>query len=127
LTRDAATGRYDPPMRPPCGGPRLAAARDVLLAVLVAWFQIRGTQLVGPPAQLPRLADHAGLGYAILATGGLVFAGRRRWPTAVLVLVAAGNAGYHLARYPDGPSWVALFVALFTVTAAGDGHRAWRP
>jgi signal transduction histidine kinase len=97
----------------------------VLLALLVAWLQVRGTQLVGPPAQLPRLANHAGLGYAILAATGLILAVRRRWPVPVLALVAAGNAGYYLAHYPDGPSWVALFVALYTVTAAGDDHRAW--
>jgi signal transduction histidine kinase len=101
--------------------------QDVLLAVFVAAFQLRGTRLVGAGQELARpLADPAWLGYLLLAAGGLVLAVRRRWPVAVFAVTAAASLAYYAAGYPDGPGWVGLFVAAYTVAAQGDGHRSVR-
>jgi signal transduction histidine kinase len=101
-------------------------AQDALLAMFVTYFQIRGTQLVAPEPELPRLDQPAYLGYALLALSGLALLVRRRWPMPVFIAVAAINAGYYAAGYPDGPGWVALFVALYTLTATGDGEQSLR-
>jgi hypothetical protein len=67
--------------------------QDVLLAVFVAAFQLRGTRLVGAGQELARpLADPAWLGYLLLAAGGLVLAVRRRWPVAVFAVTAAASS-----------------------------------
>ncbi|MFR9779958.1 sensor histidine kinase [Micromonospora sp. MS34] len=104
-------------LRPPAWVP------DIGLALLVAWFQVRGTQLVGLPAQTAMLDRPGHLGYVLLAGSGLVLAGRRRWPVAVFAAVAATNAIYYLAHYADGPSWTALFVAAYTLTAQAEHSR----
>ena len=101
------------------------AVQDAALAVFVTLFQIRGTVLVTPGQDPVRpLADPGYLGYALLAVSGLALLARRQRPVAVFVAVAAVSAVYYAAGYPDGPGWVALFVALYTVTAQGDGHRS---
>jgi signal transduction histidine kinase len=101
-----------------------AAVREATLAVAVAAFQVRGTVLVTPAQDGVRpLAEPGWAGYLLLVAGGLVLLGRRRHPAAVLGAEAAISAGYYLAGYPDGPGWVGLFVALYTVTAQGDGRR----
>jgi signal transduction histidine kinase len=51
---------------------------------------------------------------------------RRRFPIAVFVVTAAVSVAYYSAGFPDGPGWVALFVALYTLTAQGDGTRSLR-
>jgi signal transduction histidine kinase len=101
--------------------------QDVLLAVFVALFQLRGTRLVGADQELARpLADPFWLGYVLLAGSGLVLAARRRWPVAVFAATAAASLAYYAAGYPDGPGWVGLFVAAYTLVALGDGRRSIR-
>jgi signal transduction histidine kinase len=102
-------------------------AQDIALAVFVALMQIQGTQRVAADQELANLDPvgswaHAGL----LLVSGLVLAVRRRWPTAVFGIVAAASVVYYSAGYPDGPGWVGLFVALYTLTAYGDGRRSLR-
>jgi signal transduction histidine kinase len=101
-------------------------AQDALLAVFVTYFQIRGTRLVAVEQELPRLDRPAHLGYVLLTASGLTLLFRRRWPVPVFLAVGAANAVYYVGGYPDGPSWVALFVALYTLTAQGDGERSLR-
>jgi signal transduction histidine kinase len=99
--------------------------QDVLLAIFVAAFQLRGTRLVGAAQPLARpLADPYWLGYGLLAGSGLVLVLRRRWPVATFAATAAASLVYYAAGYPDGPGWVGLFVAAYTVAAQGDGHRS---
>src|SRR6266508_4241800 len=102
-----------------------AQAQDALLAVFVTFFQIRGTILVAPGEEaFSPLADPFYLGYLLLAGSGLVLLVRRRWPIAVFATVAAVSVLYYAAGYPDGPGWVGLFVAAYTLTAQGDGDRS---
>jgi signal transduction histidine kinase len=99
--------------------------QDGMLAVFVTLFQILGTQraaLNQPEAQ--PLADPNDLGYLLLIVSGLVLVVRRRWPVAVFATTVACSVVYYTAGYPDGPGWVGLFVAIYTVTALGDGHRS---
>jgi signal transduction histidine kinase len=99
--------------------------QDVLLAVFVAAFQLRGTRLIGASQELARpLADPYWLGYLLLAGSGLVLVLRRRWPVATFAATAAASLVYYAAGYPDGPGWVGLFVAAYTVAAQGDGYRS---
>jgi signal transduction histidine kinase len=101
--------------------------QDVLLAVFITLFQILGTLRAGgnQPEARP-LTDPADLGYLLLAVSGLVLVGRRRWPVAVFATTVACSVAYYAAGYPDGPGWVGLFVAIYTVAALGDGRRSLR-
>jgi signal transduction histidine kinase len=102
-----------------------AQVQDTLLAVFVAWFQIEGTHLVQVDQQARPLTQPAYLGYLLLIVSGLVLLVRRRWPVAVFATVVAVSLVYYAAGYPDGPGWLGLFVATYTLTAAhGDGHRS---
>ena len=99
--------------------------QDGLLAVFVAWFQVQGTRMVGVDQELARpLSEPAYLGYLLLTVSGLVLFVRRRWPVAVFVTTVACSVVYYTAHYPDGPGWVGLFVAIYTVMEQGDGHRS---
>ena len=99
--------------------------QDSLLAVFVAWFQVQGTRMVAMDQELARpLAEPANLGYLLLTVSGLVLVVRRRWPVAVFATTVACSVIYYTAGYPDGPGWVGLFVAIYTVAALGDGHRS---
>lgn len=119
------TGGYDGDMSLIANRLRLSAqVQDAVLAVLVALFQILAIRRVADGQEIARLADPAYLGYALLAVSGLVLVARRRWPVAVLVTTAAASIAYYSAGYPDGPGWVGLFVAMYTVTAQGDGRRS---
>ena len=104
-----------------------AWAQDGLLALLVATIQVWGTisrTEAEPETVLRPLADVGHLGYGLLAVSGLALAVRRRHPTAVFAVTALISSGYYLLDFPDGPGWLALFVALYTLTARGDGRRS---
>jgi signal transduction histidine kinase len=113
-------------MRPMATRLRLPTpVQDAVLAIFVALFQLRGTRLVGADQELARpLADPAWLGYLLLTGSGLVLLVRRRWPVGVFAATSATSLAYYALGYPDGPGWVGLFVAAYTVTAQGDGHRS---
>lgn len=96
--------------------------QDFLLAGFVVLFQIRGTRLVATGHGVARLAEPYFLGYLLLTVSGLALLARRRLPAAMFTVVAAGSVVYYTAGYPDGPGWIALFVAIYTLTAYGDGQ-----
>jgi signal transduction histidine kinase len=119
-------GGYDVGMAPIATRLRLPVqVQDAMLAVFVTLFQILGTMRAAgnQPAARP-LADPDWLGYVLLTVAGLVLVVRRRWPVAVFATTVACSVVYYTAGYPDGPGWVGLFVAIYTVTALGDGHRS---
>jgi signal transduction histidine kinase len=99
--------------------------QDIVLAVSVALFQLLGTSRAAgnqPGARL--LGDPDGLGYLLLTAAGLALLVRRRWPVAVFLTTMAISLVYYAAGYPDGPASIGLFVAIYTLTAQGDGRRS---
>ncbi|WP_141578914.1 sensor histidine kinase [Actinomadura sp. WMMA1423] len=102
-----------------------AAAHDTLLALFVTVMQVQGTvaRVAAEGATRPP-ADLEGLGYALLAVSGLVLAVRRRWPVPVFAATALASLVYYGLDFPDGPGWLGLFVALYTLAAYGDGRRS---
>jgi signal transduction histidine kinase len=103
-----------------------ALAQDVLLALFIAVMQVQGT---GTAAKTPEvvsrpLTDFGHLGYVLLIVSGLVLAVRRRWPVPVFVTAALVSLVYYSLDFPDGPGWLGLFVALYTLTAYGDSRRS---
>ncbi|WP_199516778.1 sensor histidine kinase [Nucisporomicrobium flavum] len=109
------------PYRPP------AWAQDVLLALFVTVMQVQGTvsRTHGDPESVQRpLTDLGNLGYLLLIAGGAVVAVRRHRPVAVFAVAALSSLIYYALDFPDGPGWLGLFVALYTVTALGDGRRS---
>ena len=104
-----------------------AWVQDGLLALVVAAMQVQGTVArtrTEPSAVLRPLEDLGHLGLALLAASGLVLAVRRRWPVGVFVVTALCSLTYYLLDFPDGPGWVGLFVATYTLTFLGDGRRS---
>ncbi|MDG6102991.1 sensor histidine kinase [Dactylosporangium aurantiacum] len=101
-----------------------ALVQDVLLAVAVAAMQVQGT-LAKPVDVGSRPPDDLGhLGTALLLGSGLVLVARRRWPLPVFAAAALASLAYYAAGFTDGPGWIGLFVALYTLTAYGDGRRS---
>jgi signal transduction histidine kinase len=103
-----------------------ALAQDVLLALFVTVLQIQGTVTREHQEVVRPLTDLGNLGYVLLILSGLVVAGRRRWPVPVFVTAAVASFVYYGLDFPDGPTWLGLFVALYTLTAYGDGRRSVR-
>ncbi|MGV9770587.1 sensor histidine kinase [Streptosporangium sp. NPDC003464] len=100
-------------------------AQDVLLALFVTVMQVQGTIVrnTGEMVQRP-LTDLGNLGYVLLIVSGVVVAVRRRWPVPVFVTAALASLVYYGLDFPDGPGWLGLFVALYTLAAYGDGRRS---
>jgi signal transduction histidine kinase len=98
-------------------------AQDVLLALFITVMQVQGT-LTREPAEVAsrHLTDLGYLGYVLLIVSGLVVAVRRRWPVPVFVTAALASLVYYSFDFPDGPGWLGLFIALYTLTAYGDGR-----
>ena len=66
------------------------------------------------------------LGLALLVAGPVALLGRRRWPLATLLVVAAVTVLFYALGYPFGPAWLALIVAFWTaVTGGGQRLAAW--
>lgn len=104
-----------------------AWAQDVLLALFITVMQVQGTVIrnAGEPEAVLRPLDDLGyLGYILLVVGGAVVAVRRRWPVAVFATTALASLAYYALDFPDGPGWLGLFVAIYTLTAQGDGRRS---
>ncbi|MEV4139327.1 histidine kinase [Dactylosporangium sp. NPDC049742] len=99
-------------------------AQDVLLGLVVAVMQVQGNAAKPPEGASRPLTDLGNLGYVLLAVSGLVLVARRRWPASVFSTTALASLAYYTIGFPDGPGWIALFVALYTLTAYGDGRRS---
>ncbi len=100
-------------------------AQDVSLALFITVMQVQGTIVrnAGEVVQRP-LTDLGNLGYVLLIVSGVVVAVRRRWPVPVFVTAALASLVYYGLDFPDGPGWLGLFVALYTLAAYGDGRRS---
>src|SRR5262245_31446537 len=100
---------------------------DVVLALFVTAMQVQGTYVLvadgGAGASRP-LTDFGNLGYVLLVVSGLVVAFRRKWPVPVFAVTAIASLMYYGLGFRDGPGWLGLFVALYTLAAYGDGRRS---
>lgn len=109
-----------------------ALAQDVLLALFVTVMQVQGVESTAASkaaasgaAEWSRpLTDLGSLGYLLLIVSGVALAVRRRWPVPVFLTAALTSLVYYTLDFPDGPGWLGLFVALYTLTAHGDGSRS---
>jgi signal transduction histidine kinase len=104
-----------------------ALVQDVLLALFVTVMQVQGVEATAAAedaATSRPLTDLGGLGYLLLIVSGLALVVRRRWPVPVFLTAALASLVYFTLDFPDGPVWLGLFVALYTVTAYGDGRRS---
>ncbi|MEV3982735.1 sensor histidine kinase [Nonomuraea sp. NPDC049758] len=100
-------------------------AQEALLALLITVMQVQGTIVRNADEVVQRpLADLGHLGYVLLIVSGVVIAFRRRWPVPVFVTTALTSLVYYGLDFPDGPSALALVVALYTLAAFGDGRRS---
>jgi signal transduction histidine kinase len=99
-------------------------AQDVLLALVVAVMQVQGSLAKPSDIGARPLADPGYLGYLLVLVSGLVLAVRRRWPVPVFLASALISVVYYALDFSDGPVWIGLFVALYTLTAYGDGRRS---
>lgn len=101
--------------------------QDVLLAAFITVMQVQGTVVRNagqPEAVLRPLSDLGALGYLLLIVPGVALIARRWQPVPVFAVTALASAVYYLLDFPDGPGWLALFVAIYTLTAHGDGRRS---
>jgi signal transduction histidine kinase len=99
-------------------------AQDALLGLAVAVMQVQGVLAKPADAVVRPLTDFGYLGFLLLMVSGLVLAVRRRWPVPVFVAAALASLTYFTLGFSDGPGWIGLFVALYTLTAYGDGRRS---
>ncbi|MFD7847088.1 sensor histidine kinase, partial [Nocardia sp. NPDC059764] len=99
--------------------------QDLALTLFITVMQVQGTVVrnIGEVGARP-LTDLGFLGYALLIVSGVAIVARRRWPAAVFVTTAIASIVYYGCGFPDGPTWLALFVALYTLAATGDGLRS---
>jgi signal transduction histidine kinase len=99
---------------------------DVLLALGVGLAQVAGAALsarVGLSAAGWRPLD--GWAYALLAVGPAALLVRRRWPSRVLAVALACGLVYAARTYPEGPSSLAVYPALWTVALTRPRRTAW--
>src|SRR5262249_42080617 len=96
---------------------------DILPALIIGVIQVVGTTFAGHH-QTGRTSLDA-LGYLPLSLGPLALVFRRRWPVQVLGFAIAVTLTYTLLRYPNGPIWLVLILALFTVMIRGYRLAAW--
>jgi signal transduction histidine kinase len=101
-------------------------AQDALLAVFVTFLQVQGVRSAAEGSEVAArpLSDFAPLAYVLLVVSGFALVARRRWPVPVFVAIALSSLVYYALDYSDGPTWIALFIALYTLTAYGDGRRS---
>jgi len=114
----------EPPERAaPARGRALAV--DVLVAVGVGLVQVLGcwaSEGIGRSAGWRPLDAWA---YLLLAVGPAALLLRRRWPLGVLAVTLAAGIAYAVRTYPEGPSSLAVYPALWTVALTQPRRLAW--
>ncbi len=99
-------------------------AQDALLGLLVAVMQVQGTLAKPSDVGARPLTGFGYLGFTLLTVSGLVLAVRRSRPVPVFITTALASLAYYTIGFSDGPGWIGLFIALYTLTAYGDGRRS---
>jgi signal transduction histidine kinase len=104
-----------------------ALAVDVLLLVGVAAVQVLASwasERIGI-GRSPDWRPLDPLAYALLVAGPLALLVRRRWPARVLAVTLACGLAYAARTYPEGPSQLAIYPALWTVALTLPRRAAW--
>lgn len=95
---------------------------DLALGLFVTAIQVQSAAIPVPVE--PVIARPVSiLGYALLIVSGLATVARRRWPVPVFAITAVTSLIYYGLDFPDRLSYLALFVAMYTLAAYGDGRR----
>ncbi|HSO52060.1 MAG TPA: hypothetical protein VL330_04795, partial [Actinomycetes bacterium] len=106
--------------------PRGRALRtDVLLALGVGLVQVVGVLLSEHYGHSPDWRAPDALAYLLLSAGPAALLLRRRWPLGVLAITLACGLAYAARTYPEGPSQLAVYPALWTVALTVSRRRAW--
>jgi signal transduction histidine kinase len=117
-------------MEPSRGAPLArgrALAADVLLVIGITAVQVLGcwfSERVGI-ARSPDWRPLDPLAGALLVAGPLALLARRRWPARVLAVTLACGLAYAARTYPEGPSQLAIYPALWTVALTLPRRTAW--
>jgi signal transduction histidine kinase len=141
--RTRGPGAYARERMPACGGSPIVAgmepsrgaplargralAVDVLLVAVIAAVQVLGcwaSERIGI-GRSPNWRPLDPLGYTLLVAGPLVLLVRRRWPARVLAVTLAFGMAYAARTYPEGPSQLAIYPALWTIALTRPRRTAW--
>jgi signal transduction histidine kinase len=98
---------------------------DVLLAFGVGLAQVLGVLLSERVGRSAGWRDPDALAYLLLVGGAAALLFRRRWPLPVLAVTLACGLAYAARTYPEGPSQLAVFPALWTVALTVPRRQAW--
>ena len=107
----------------------LARGRALLVPVLVvigiAAVQVGGAVLSSGFVRTPVWRPLDALAYLLLAGGAAALLFRLRWPLGVLAVTVACALAYAARNYPEGPSSLPIYPALWTVATTVPRRRAW--
>jgi signal transduction histidine kinase len=99
-----------------------AALVDVLLVLAIGGFQVL-VVIVGGWPSAPRWRGPDPLAVVLVATGTVALLFRRRWPLPVLAVTLAVALAYSARTYPEGPSGLPVYAALYTVVTLVERRR----
>jgi signal transduction histidine kinase len=99
-----------------------AALVDVLLVLGIGAFQVVAVVAGGWPSA-PRWREPDLLAVVLVVTGTVALLARRRWPLAVLAVTVAVSLAYSARTYPQGPSGLPVYAALYTVVVLVERRR----
>ena len=102
-----------------------ALALDVLLALGIGLVQVLSLVVSERLGRSPDWRAPDALAWLLLVVGPAALLVRRRWPLAVLAVTVAAGMAYAARTYPEGPSQLAVFPALWTVALTVPRRQAW--
>jgi len=114
----------EPTRRNPLARGRALLA-DVLLVLVVGLIQVLGCWASERIGNSPDWRPLDAWAYLLLAAGPAVLVLRRRWPLGVLAVTLACGLVYAARTYPEGPSQLAVYPALWTVALTLPRRTAW--
>ena len=98
---------------------------DVLLALGIGLVQVLGVLVSERIGRSAGWRDPDALAYLLLVGGAAALLFRRRWPLPVLAVTLACGLAYAARNYPEGPSQLAVYPALWTVALTLPRRQAW--
>ncbi len=98
---------------------------DVLLALGIGLVQVLGVLVSERVGRAAGWRDPDALAYLLLVGGAAALLFRRRWPLPVLAVTLACGLAYAARNYPEGPSQLAVYPALWTVAVTLPRRQAW--